>query len=458
MDEFWNNIEESFTLGTASFKKNTIMSKNFDFTVKSTVKPGIYTIYVNSLTDNGNINSNAFEFVIEPKPVEEVAFVDDSYVVGIGSTKQTNSLVMPAHAYNQNVIYSVKDPNIATVDENGIITGISEGETYLYINSADGTRLQASTKIQVVPKSIDLSNVVYEPNVTYQNKEKKLYDKDSGSVIFDVELVNIDSSNLKYELYNLTENNNINVFENIYHIVLSEDHGVNKLRLLIRSNDLTAGDYQLKVISDDSIIGIGEFEILKYNSVKSVDVKYEGNSLTSINIVKGDKITLEGIVDELATDITVEWCYSGDPIISTPFYWSQIENTNKVEVEAYKVGKGALTVLANGGTFIYKEIKINVVDPKDNFGNVIEQSNMKNISSIDERYGGTFTNVVTFDSVKENTKVDIELYDSNDGLVDSDKYTINDGQDILITNSKATINISYGGEYRLSPGTYKVKY
>lgn len=49
-------------------------------------------------------------------------------------------------------VYHVEDETIATIDENGIVTGVSEGYTNVTVSTTDDTGLSANVKVQVVGK------------------------------------------------------------------------------------------------------------------------------------------------------------------------------------------------------------------------------------------------------------------------------------------------------------------
>lgn len=67
----------------------------------------------------------------------------------INKESQLTASVLPAEATNQNIIWSVLDKDIVSVDETGKIVALSSGVTYVVATSGDGTA-KASCRVTVV--------------------------------------------------------------------------------------------------------------------------------------------------------------------------------------------------------------------------------------------------------------------------------------------------------------------
>lgn len=77
--------------------------------------------------------------------------VEAQVQVEVGKTKDIGAKVLPENATNQTLIYEVSDSGVATIDENGMITGLQEGETVVTITSVNGGYTKQS-KIVVRPE------------------------------------------------------------------------------------------------------------------------------------------------------------------------------------------------------------------------------------------------------------------------------------------------------------------
>ena len=66
-----------------------------------------------------------------------------------GETYQLSPQLAPADATHPRVIYESKNTRVATVDENGLVTGVGRGTATIMARTADGSRLSYSCRITV---------------------------------------------------------------------------------------------------------------------------------------------------------------------------------------------------------------------------------------------------------------------------------------------------------------------
>lgn len=80
--------------------------------------------------------------------------------VGTGGSFKLKATVKPAGAGNKTVAWSSDNPSVASVDENGKVTGRSAGKTVIRAVSTDGSNRSASCEVtvkEIIPKSVSLS-------------------------------------------------------------------------------------------------------------------------------------------------------------------------------------------------------------------------------------------------------------------------------------------------------------
>lgn len=70
----------------------------------------------------------------------------------VGDTLTLKATIEPANATNQNVNWSSRDKNVATVDENGTVTAKAAGSAVITVKTADGGK-EASCTITVTEKT-----------------------------------------------------------------------------------------------------------------------------------------------------------------------------------------------------------------------------------------------------------------------------------------------------------------
>ena len=97
-------------------------------------------------------------------PVESITASDVNML--IGETATITPTVLPADATNPVVTYTSADDAIATVDANGLVTGVAAGTTTITIAATDGSGV--STTINVTVTGIDVTGITAE-DVTVVN-------------------------------------------------------------------------------------------------------------------------------------------------------------------------------------------------------------------------------------------------------------------------------------------------
>ena len=110
--------------------------------------------------------------------VDAIELSESEKKLNVGKSFTITATVKPDNAWNRTVTWSSSDPSIATVDENGTVTAIAEGEAIITAESADG--VTAECKVTVEKKESfgkKLLNVITAPFRAIINLFKKLFGK-----------------------------------------------------------------------------------------------------------------------------------------------------------------------------------------------------------------------------------------------------------------------------------------
>ena len=118
------------------------------------VNPGIAVITATS-DDNPAVSASAT--VVCTRLATSVAFTQKAYSVIIGQTAPTGILVSPEDVTSVAVTYKVGNAKIASIDENGVVTGLKGGKTTIYVTTADGSRKSAKATLTVIVPVTDVS-------------------------------------------------------------------------------------------------------------------------------------------------------------------------------------------------------------------------------------------------------------------------------------------------------------
>lgn len=102
-------------------------------------------------TDNGGTG--------EPTKIELGNGLIDGIEVGVGDTYQASCTVLPPSASDKSVNWVSDKPSVATVDADGLITGVSEGTATITVTCAAAASVKASFQVTVYsePRSVQIS-------------------------------------------------------------------------------------------------------------------------------------------------------------------------------------------------------------------------------------------------------------------------------------------------------------
>ena len=80
--------------------------------------------------------------------VDAIELSESEKKLNVGKSFTITATVKPDNAWNRTVTWSSSDPSIATVDENGTVTAIAEGEAIITAESADGVKAECKVTVE----------------------------------------------------------------------------------------------------------------------------------------------------------------------------------------------------------------------------------------------------------------------------------------------------------------------
>lgn len=106
-------------------------------TIANTLSPEIKTVYR----------------VLVVRPVTRIAPSASANTVAVGETVSLSAEVTPEDATMPGIVWTSGDERIATVDANGVVTGVKRGNVRLIASVADGSGVRANLNLKVVQKA-----------------------------------------------------------------------------------------------------------------------------------------------------------------------------------------------------------------------------------------------------------------------------------------------------------------
>ena len=126
---------------------------------------------------NTNVNLKAFTKNTRI-PVKSINLNQERMLLQPKQQKALLATILPEDATNKDIIWASDDEKVAIVDKNGVVTGISEGETTIRVKSVDNENIYATCTVEVsrYPVTIDkaeLSGKTVNVDLSIANKDEK---------------------------------------------------------------------------------------------------------------------------------------------------------------------------------------------------------------------------------------------------------------------------------------------
>lgn len=124
--------DKTFSLGL-KVDDATIKKTVFIYSKENAAQFAPYLQIEGTLVGNGNVAVNG------------VSVSPTNATIDINATQQLTETISPSNATNQGVTWSSADPNIASVNSNGLVTGIAAGTTTVTVTTDDGNFTSSAT-------------------------------------------------------------------------------------------------------------------------------------------------------------------------------------------------------------------------------------------------------------------------------------------------------------------------
>ena len=96
--------------------------------------------------------------------VESVSVSPTTVTLNVGATTALAATVLPADADNKNVVWSSSNPAIATVNANGVVTAVAEGNCVITVTTLDGGKT-AQCAATIESATVHVTGVTVSPTV-----------------------------------------------------------------------------------------------------------------------------------------------------------------------------------------------------------------------------------------------------------------------------------------------------
>ena len=124
------------------------------------------------------------------QPVSDIVLAPDiNLTVFTGKKEKVGLTVYPAEATNKNVVWSSNDESIAKVSNNGTVTGVNPGRTFIHCTTTDGSNVDKALIVDVVRPL---------KKITFASKSSTLLKYEDMYVTYNTEPIDATNSDLEW--------------------------------------------------------------------------------------------------------------------------------------------------------------------------------------------------------------------------------------------------------------------
>lgn len=412
-----NGIELTSSL---VISEQTVIDNKADieiFVPHRTVDAGTYTVEISYKKENiADITETTTFVITQYIPVTGIIIDQANIEIGIGDTERLFAIVLPQEAVNKRVIWSSSNTDIATVDQNGNVTGVSKGTATITATTEEGNKSATST-VRVRNIGITIGTAENEP----------VNSQAGGTITIPVITEDIDNGTTLNVVIKNSYGETITNFSVTGNTVSNNGADI-VVTIPPHSND----DRYTVEISYRGVTATESFIVGAYVTVIGVSIDKD-----NIYIRNGDTETLTAIVEPAsATNKRVTWS-------------SEDEDIAIVSSSGVVTGTGRGTTIITATTLdggYTAECEVTVGDPT-----IVAGTLVSNPSPMYNEVGGTITIPISSIDISDDTAIGVVIK-NNSGADVTDSFIIR-GNTINSNQATVTITVPEGTSY----GVYTVE-
>ena len=173
--------------------------KSDDEAVASVSADGVVTAHkvgqtsIHAIANDGGGAKATCIITVDPTMVSSISLSQENLKIRKNHTAQLSAIVAPTDATNASFIWSSTNEDVAKVSEDGVISAIAPGDAVIKATSQDGSQVEASCQVKVLPVLKGDSNDDDEINIVDAvNTVNYIFNKVTGTFAFEAADVNSD--------------------------------------------------------------------------------------------------------------------------------------------------------------------------------------------------------------------------------------------------------------------------
>ena len=143
-------------------------------------------------------------------PVTDILISNDNIVMQKEKTLKISAIILPEDASNKNINYKSENESIAKVDNEGNLTGISEGNTNIIVSAEEG-KITKSIKVTVTRKLEDWE-IIFDESLNINGNEITGLENKNNTADKIVNKLNAVFEKKGMENYKINDDTNLNQY------------------------------------------------------------------------------------------------------------------------------------------------------------------------------------------------------------------------------------------------------
>lgn len=187
------------TVGPDEATNKKVDWKSDDEAVASVSADGVVTAHkvgqtsIHAIANDGGGAKATCIITVDPTMVSSITLSQENLKIRKNHTVQLSAIVAPTNATNASFIWSSTNEDVAKVSEDGVISAIAPGDAVIKATSQDGSQVEVSCQVKVLPVLKGDSNDDDEINVVDAvNTVNYIFNKVTGTFAFEAADVNSD--------------------------------------------------------------------------------------------------------------------------------------------------------------------------------------------------------------------------------------------------------------------------
>lgn len=403
----------------AEEERITYKSDNGNVVVDENGKITGINVGTSTITATSESGKQAFcvvQVIEETKPIENIYLNSTNEEIKVGKSIQLVTTISPSDATEREVVWESSNSNIATVEQNGLVIGKSEGQVVITVKSKDG-RVQATCNVKVIP------NKIYINTISIQEGNQQLV---KGSKIRLTPIIT--PNNATEKVLTWSSSNPSIATVDVTGTVTTK--GVGKTTITVKTVNGKETTIEIEVIEEpEEIIEVQKITLDKKN----------------VTLEKNKSFQLTATISPSnATDKNIEWSSSNTKIAT-------VDKTGMVTIAATAGNNKTVTITAKTSNGKTATCKITVYKLTNNY-NSKDQKQYEILTRCNGKNSGAATTCGTQTSTTNSS--DVRIHFINVGKGDATLLEINGKYGMIDVGSAKKTTVDGAGNPTVESTTY----